>query len=102
SLDVPPMARAGERIDVTIGLQAVQAVDARLRLSVDRTVVADGTIHLDAGDTRLSLPQRVDAPGFVEVRAELQAAGATLTSALSATVVAKPAGRVLVLEDEAN
>jgi uncharacterized membrane protein/Mg-chelatase subunit ChlD len=106
SLDVPPIARAGDRVDVTIGLQAVQPVDARLRVAVDQTVVADGQIHLDAGDTRLVMPQRVDAPGtgqsFVEVRVDLQVAGSTLSSTLSAVVVAKPAGRVLVLEDEAN
>ena len=104
SLDVPAVARTGERIDVTIGLQAIQPVDARLRLSLDRTVVADGPIHLDAGDTRLALPQLLPGPGdnFVEVRAELQVAGANSTSTLSAVVVARPAGRVLVLEDEAN
>ena len=102
SLDVPPIARAGDKVDVTIGLQAVQPVDARLRLSLDQTVVADGTIHLDPGDTRMSLPERIAAPGFVEVRADLLVAGAATPSTLSAVVVAKPAGRVLVLEDEAN
>jgi Ca-activated chloride channel homolog len=101
SLDVPPIARAGDRIDVTIGLQAATAVDAQLRLSLDRMVVADGPVHLEAGDTRLSLPQRVAAAGFVEVRAELQVAEQTMKSTLSAVVVAKPAGRVLVLEDDA-
>lgn len=114
SLDVPPIARAGDRVDVTIGLQALQPVDARLRVAVDQTVVADGTIHLDAGDTRLVMPERIAAPGagpgpgpgpgqtFVEVRADLQVAGSTVSSTLSAIVLAKPAGRVLVLEDEAN
>jgi Ca-activated chloride channel homolog len=100
-MDVSPVARAGERIDVTIDLQAAQAVDARLRLSMDQTVLVDGPIHLDAGGTRLSMPERVGAPGFVEVRADLQLAGASTTSTLSAVVAAKPAGRVLVLEHAA-
>jgi uncharacterized membrane protein len=108
SLDVPTTARAGDRIDVTLGLQAAEPVDARLRLWLDQTLVADGPIHLEAGDTRLALPQRVAAPAaasaqnFVEVRADLQVAGLSTRSTLSAVVVVKPAGRVLVLEDEPN
>jgi uncharacterized membrane protein/Mg-chelatase subunit ChlD len=99
-LDVPPVVRAGDRVDVTVDMQAAQAVDARLRLWVDGTPLGDGPIHLDPGETRLSLPQRIAEAGFVEVRAELQVGDQK--SSLAATVVAKPAGHVLVLEDEAN
>ncbi len=102
SLDVPPVARAGERIDVTLGLQAAQAVEAELRLVLGGAVVANGHIHLEPGDTRLVLPERVGGPGFSEVRAELAVSGMSTHSALSRVVVARPAGRVLVLEDEAN
>jgi hypothetical protein len=86
SLDVPPVARAGDRIDVVVGMQAAQAVDGRLRLWVDGNLVGDGPIHLETGATRLALPQHTGAPGFVEVRAELQVGD--VRSALTAVVVA--------------
>ncbi|MDQ6673048.1 MAG: VWA domain-containing protein [Chloroflexota bacterium] len=100
SLNVPPVARAGDKVDVIIDLQATQAVDALLRLTLDQTLVVNVPIHLDPGDTRLSLPQRIAAPGFVEVRAELQTSDSIST--LASVVVAKPAARVLVLEDQAS
>ena len=99
-LDAPAVARVGERIDINLDLQASQPVDGRLRLSVDQAVIANGSVHLDPGDTRVSLPAPVAAPGFVVIRAELVVGG--ISSALSSVVVAKPAGRVLVLEDEAK
>jgi uncharacterized membrane protein len=99
-LDAPAGARAGDRIEIGLDLQAARPVDARLRLSVDRTPIADGPIHLEPGDTHLAFPARVAGPGFVTVRAELQVG--ELSSVLSSIVISKPAGRVLVLEDEAN
>src|SRR5207302_3298161 len=71
-LDVPAVARAGDRIDVSLDMQAAQTIEARLRLWVDGTLVGDGPVHLDPGETHRSLPQRIDAAGFVEIRAELQ------------------------------
>jgi Mg-chelatase subunit ChlD len=98
SLHVPSVARAGERIDVQLDVQAMQPVDARLRVTLDQTLVATGSVHLDPGDTQLSFPAPLPAPGFVQVRASLQVD--TQTSTLAAVVVVKPAGRVLVLEDD--
>src|SRR5207302_5484711 len=95
-LAAPSVARAGDRVDIEIDLQASQSVDAQLRLAVDQSVIANGPIHLEPGETHMSLPALVAAPGFVRVRAELRTGNAT--SALGATVVAKPAGHVLVLE----
>jgi len=100
SIDAASVARTGDRIDVQLDLQAAQPVDAQLRVTVDQLVVANGPIHLDAGDTQLSLPAPVAAPGFLEVRATLSSGG--LISTLASIVVAKPAGRLLVLEDEPN
>jgi uncharacterized membrane protein/Mg-chelatase subunit ChlD len=97
ALNAPSIARAGDRVQVALDLQAVQAVDAQLRLRVDQTVVANGPLHLEAGDTQLSLPVPIAAPGFVAVRADLRVGD--LNSTLSTVVVAKPAGRVLALED---
>jgi Ca-activated chloride channel homolog len=94
----PSAAREGDRIDVAVDLQAVEPVDARLRLWLDQTLVADGPIHLEAGETRLAFPEPIGAPGIVTVRAELQTG--QVPSALSSVVVVKPAGRVLVLEDD--
>src|SRR6185503_7959175 len=54
----------------------------------------------EPGDNRLVLPQRVETPGFLQVRAELKVNDQTST--LSAVTVAKPAGHVLVLEDQAG
>src|SRR5207244_5193437 len=71
-IDAPSVTREGERIDVTLDLQAAVAADARLRLWLDQISVADGPVHLEAGDTRLVFPQPIGAPGILTVRAELQ------------------------------
>lgn len=99
-LDAPAVARAGDRIDINLNLQTAAPVDGRLRVTVDQAAIANGPIHLDPGDTRLSLPAPVPAPGFVTIRADLLVNG--ITSVLSSVVVAAPAGHVLVLEDEPN
>ena len=96
-LTVPDTAREGDRIDVQLDLQAVQPVDARLRLTVNEAVVGDGPLHLEAGDTHLNLPIPVPGQGFVEVRATLRTGD--LTSTLASVVLAKPAGHILLLED---
>jgi uncharacterized membrane protein len=98
ALDAPTIARAGDRIEIHLDLQSVQPVDAQLRLRVDQTLVASGPVHLDAGDTQLTLPAPIAAPGFVTIRADLRVGN--LTSTLTSVVVAKPAGKVLVLEDD--
>jgi uncharacterized membrane protein len=100
SMTAPSLARAGDRIDIQLDLLAAQQVDAELRLTVDQTVVVNGPVHLPSGERQLTLPARVAAPGFVEVRADLRVGG--LISTLSSMVVAKPAGHVLVLEDQPN
>jgi Mg-chelatase subunit ChlD/uncharacterized membrane protein len=100
SLSVPSVARAGDQIDVQLDLQAVQSVDAQLRLSVNQTVIANGKVHLEPGDNQLNFPAPLPAAGFADVQANLLGAGQVST--LTSVVVVKPAGRVLVLEDEPN
>jgi uncharacterized membrane protein/Mg-chelatase subunit ChlD len=97
-LDAPTMARAGDRIDVQLELQSSASVDATLRLTVDQTVVANGPVHLEPGDAQLTLPAPVAGQGFSQIRADLTAGGLTSTS--TAVVVVKPAGHILVLEDD--
>ena len=97
SLDAPSVARVGDRIDVQLNLQSTESVDAQLTLRVDQAVVASGPVHLEPGETQLSLPAPVGSPGFVQIRADLRT---TSTSTLSTVVVAKPAGRVLLLHDD--
>jgi Ca-activated chloride channel family protein len=99
-LDAPTVARVGDRINVSISLQAAQPVDAQLRLTVDRGVIANGPIHLDPGETHLSLPAPLAAPGFTEARADLIVGD--VSSSLSTLIVVKPAGRVLILQDNPN
>ena len=99
-LDVPGVARVGDRIDVQLDLQAVQPVDAQLRLLVNQIPIANGPIHLEPGERELSFPTPVPAEGFIEIRADL--AVGSLSSTLSAVVVARPAGHILVLEDDAH
>jgi Mg-chelatase subunit ChlD/uncharacterized membrane protein len=98
ALNTASVARAGDRIEIQLDIQSVRAIDAQLRLRVDQTVVASGPIHLEAGDTQLILPASVATPGFVAIRADLRVGD--LSSTLTSVVVAKPAGKVLVLEDE--
>ena len=98
ALEVPPTERAGEQFDVNLSLQAAEATDARLRLWIGSTLVADGQVHLEPGETHLTLPGLVGTPGFTELRVTLDAGQSS--SSLAAVTVAKPAGRVLVLEDE--
>jgi Ca-activated chloride channel family protein len=100
SVTAPPIARAGDRIDVGVDLQSTQEIDAQLRVHVGDRVTADAPVHLQAGDTRMSLPQQIDGQGFVEVRVELQIPNADATSSLSSVIVSRPAGKVLMLEDE--
>jgi uncharacterized membrane protein/Mg-chelatase subunit ChlD len=98
SLNVPSAARAGERIDIQVDLQAAQPVDAQLRVALDQMVIANGQLHLEAGETQLSLPAPVPGQGFVQVRVDLRAGDQTST--LTSVVVARPPGHVLVVEDE--
>jgi hypothetical protein len=98
ALDAPSLGRTGDQIDVSIDLQAAQAVDGRLRVLLDQTVVTDGPVHLEAGDTRLVVPAHLGAAGFAVIRAELQVGD--LKNALTSVVVVKPAGRVLVLAND--
>src|SRR5262249_12611411 len=55
AVGAPPVARVGDRIDISIDLQAAQPVDAQLRLWQDQVLVTDTPIHLEAGDTHLSV-----------------------------------------------
>ena len=87
SLQVPPMVRVGDDVDIEVGMHAAEVVDADLRVMLDRNVVADGTVHLDPGENHLTLTQHIDAPGFLQVRAELKVND--LTSTLSAMSVGK-------------
>jgi Ca-activated chloride channel homolog len=98
SLDVSPVVRVGDDAEITLDLQAAEAVDGTLRVWLDRVVVVDEPVHLGPGDTRVVLPRRIDMAGFLQVRAELTID--TQSSTLSAVTVAKPAGRVAVLEDQ--
>ena len=100
SLEVPPLARTGDQVELGVTLQAAVPVDVQLRVSFGPTVAADGPLHLEPGETRISVPQQVGTPGFVDVRAELGPAEGSPTSRLSSVMVVKPAGRLLVLEDE--
>ena len=98
AIDAPSVARAGDRVELSVDLDSADAIDGRLRVFVDGAPVGDSPIHLEAGETRVSVPQRVPVPGFVELRVDLVLDAGTST--LSTIVVVKPAGRVLVLENE--
>ncbi|HEV7663744.1 MAG TPA: VWA domain-containing protein [Chloroflexota bacterium] len=100
TLSAPPVARVGDTFDIIVDLQAALPVDAQLRVWLDQTVVASGPMHLQPGDTRISFTQRADIAGFSEVRADLQLGSDV--SRLISPIVVKPAGRVLVLQDDAN
>src|SRR5205823_3132975 len=78
--------------------QAADGVDAHLRVWLDAAAIVDQDVHLEPGDTRLVLPARVVSVGFLQVKAELSDGGSTST--LSGVTVARPAGRVAVLEDQ--
>ncbi|HET6318169.1 MAG TPA: VWA domain-containing protein [Chloroflexota bacterium] len=99
NVDVPPAVRVGDDVEVTIDMQAAEPLDANLRLWLDRELVVDEQVHLEPGDTRAVLPQRISSPGFLEFRAELRADETSL-STLSSVTVARPPGRVAVLEDQ--
>ncbi len=98
NLDVPPAVRVGDDAEITLDLQSVDAIDGQLRLWLDTALIVDQPIHLEAGEARLVLPTRIGTPGFLQVEAELRQEDSTST--LSAVTVARPAGRVAVLEDQ--
>ena len=98
NLDVPSVVRVGDEAEITIDMQAAESVDADLRVTLDRAIVADGPVHLDPGDNRLVLTQRVQTAGFLQVRAELRVNDSISTR--SAVTNGKPSGHILVLEDQ--
>ncbi|MBV9545832.1 MAG: VWA domain-containing protein, partial [Chloroflexi bacterium] len=98
TLDVPQAVRAGEQFEVSIDLQSADSVDAQLRLWIGPRLVTQGPVHLDPGETHLSLAQSVDTPALVTVRADLLVGSDT--SSMSAVTLVKPAGRILVLADQ--
>jgi uncharacterized membrane protein/Mg-chelatase subunit ChlD len=95
---VAPVVRVGEPIEVTVDMQAETSTDARLRVWLDDRLTVDGSVRLEPGETRLVTGERVDSPGFVHIRAELRVEDQAST--YEGMTVAKPAGRVLMLEDQ--
>lgn len=104
-VDVPSTVRVGEPVEIGIDLQAADAMSGQLRIFLDGTPVADGAVQLQQGDNHTTFERRLATPGFHELRAEISVgdpnAGGS-RSGLAAVTVAKDAGRVLVLEDEAH
>jgi hypothetical protein len=47
SLQVPSMVRVGEDVEIGLEMRAAEMADAQLRVTLDRSVVADGMVHLD-------------------------------------------------------
>ena len=88
-----PRVFAAGGLDRAVKLQRLPEIMCETRLALRRRIKLRA-----AGDTRLAFPQPVGAPGMLTVHAELQVG--QLPSTLSSVVVVKPAGRVLVLEDD--
>jgi Mg-chelatase subunit ChlD len=104
-LDVPGTIRLGEPVEVSVDIQATETVAGRVRLFVDGSPVAEGSVQLQPGDNHASFERRLTAPGFHELRAELSVGDPNATgsgSSLAAVTVAKDAGHVLVLEDDVH
>ncbi len=98
NLDVPPAVRVGDDAEITIDLQSADRVDANLRVWLDQALIVDQEVHLEPGDSRVVLPERITTPGFLQIRAELQQDASVST--LAGVTVARPPGRVAVLEDQ--
>src|SRR5919201_1865614 len=71
SVDLPASVRVGEPVEVPIEIHAGEGGQARLRIWLDGSPVADGPIQLQPGINHASLERRLGTAGFPELGVEL-------------------------------
>src|SRR5206468_737370 len=100
SLDIPPYARVGDSVQSEVTIFSTGEATTTLRLTVDGVPLSTGQIALKAGDNRVRLEQKVEAPGFHRLQAQVSGPDTSdRNNTAGATLVVKPQPRVLVLED---
>lgn len=101
SLEVPPFARQGDKVDATLIASSNVETDVMLRLLVDGQPDLETVVHVVPGTNRLGLSHRVDTTGVhtltAEVRSDLDTRAEN--NRADALLVVKDRPRVLVIED---
>jgi len=77
-LEAPSAAREGQRIRLVVQVRSGIAGTARLQLLLDRRLVLDTDVRLQAGLTRVPLTVAAPAPGFHAWEARITSAGDTV------------------------
>ena len=100
-IDLPPVIWAGETFDATAVLDASQATEAILQVSVDGQATRDDIVRLAPGSNRISVSQTLVSEGFHRISARVGGPAAVESNANVAEgfVVVKPAPRVLIIEE---
>jgi uncharacterized membrane protein len=100
SLDVPARMTAGASIPISVTVGSQREGDARVELRSDGEVLAQQTVHLAKGSTRVILDASIERPGATTFDAAVSLPGDPLAAndTLSRGVWIDPRVRVLYLE----
>ncbi len=101
SLDANAYARVGDLIQTELSVYSTGDTTATLKVSVDGAELVTQPVNLKAGENRIPLDQKAQAPGFHRIEASVTGGADTSSenNSASATLVVKEQPRVLVLED---
>ncbi len=100
SVDVPPLARAGEAVPVTVRVASPVRVDAEVTLRRGDAVVGVQTLTLDAGTTTVTFVDTASDLGVMRYQVEVDALGDSVAAndLGFAAVPVEGAARVLVVD----
>lgn len=101
---LPPAVRVGDSLAVTATVHSSAVSQVGLRVQADGAAPVERSVVLQPGSNQVSVPVRVRAEGFVTVQVQVvppaNADTLAANNTLQSVVIAKPAGRALVLEGE--
>ncbi len=100
SVSTPPTVSEGDRFSVGVNLVANTPTDATVHVLVNGQPLADQTVSLSSGSTRLSFSAQAPQSGLLDVQARVDANADTLSQNNAARAVVEVEGppRVLVVE----
>ena len=103
-VDVPNLARAGERVDVDVRIVAPSAIEAEVTIRRDGEEVDRRIVELDAGENTVRFTDVADSDGVLRYQVEIEAAGDIVDAndLGYAAVPVEGADRVLLVEGQAD
>ena len=103
-VDVPPVARRGEQVDIDVRVVAPRAIAAEVTLRRETETVESRLVELEAGENTLRFTDVAAGDGVLRYQVEVDAAGDTINvnDLGFAAIPVEGADRVLVVEGRAN